>query len=118
MGAMHMALLGPDGLRDLAHRNLAACQCAKEILASTKGIELVHAAHHFNEFSIRVPGSAKDCLAYLDENGIIGGFDLTTWYPQYNDQILVTATDQTSLRDIEALSAQLAMWSMHQGVSA
>ena len=118
MGAMHMALLGPDGLRDLAHRNLAACQCAKEILASTKGIELVHAAHHFNEFAIRVPGSAKECLAYLDENGIIGGFDLTTGYPQYNDQILVTATDQTSLRDIEALSAQLAMWSMHQGVSA
>ena len=110
--------MGPDGLRDLAQRNLAACQRTKEILAATKGVEIVHAAFHFNEFAIRVPGSAKDCLDYLDDNGIIGGFDLTTWYPQFNDQILVTATDQTSLRDIEALSAQLAMWSMHQGVSA
>lgn len=118
MGAMHMALLGPDGLRDLAQRNLAACQRTKEILSTTKGIEIVHTAHHFNEFAIRVPGSAKDCLNYLDDNGIIGGFDLSTWYPESKDQILVTATDQTTLRDIEALSAQLAMWSMHQGVSA
>ena len=76
MGAMHMALLGPDGLRDLAHRNMMACQKAKEVLAQTPGVRVVHDAHHFNEFAIEVYGSAAECLAYLDSNGIIGGLDL------------------------------------------
>ena len=57
MGAMHMALLGPDGLRDLAHRNMMSCQKAKEILGATPGVRIVHDAHHFNEFAIEVQGS-------------------------------------------------------------
>ena len=118
MGAMHMALLGPDGLHDLAYRNAAACQRAKEVLGETPGVRLVHDAHHFNEFAIEVKGSAEDCLAYLDANGIIGGFDLTRWYPEVTNQILITTTDQTTVGEIEALSAQLSMWSTHAEVSA
>lgn len=113
-----MALLGPDGLRDLAHRNMMACQKAKEVLSETPGVRVVHDAHHFNEFAIEVQGSAADCLAYLDSNGIIGGLDLGRWYEGTTNQILVTATDQTTLLEIEALSAQLAMWSSHSGVNA
>lgn len=118
MGAMHMALLGPEGLHDLAYRNAAACQKAKETLADTPGVRIVHDASHFNEFAIEIEGSAEACLAYLDENGIIGGFDLGRWYPSITNQILITTTDQTTVQDIEALSAQLSMWASHQGVSA
>ena len=113
-----MALLGPDGLRDLAHRNMTACQKAKEVLAATPGVQLVHDAHHFNEFAIQVEGAASECLAYLDSNGIIGGLDLGRWYKDTTDQILVTTTDQTTLAEIEALSAQLSMWSSHSEVNA
>ena len=118
MGAMHMALLGPEGLHDLAYRNAAACQKAKEILVDTPGVRIVHNASHFNEFAIEIEGSAEACLAYLDGNGIIGGFDLGRWYPSITNQILITTTDQTTEQDIEALSAQLSMWTSHQGVSA
>ena len=118
MGAMHMALLGPDGLHDLAYRNAAACQKAKEVLVETPGVRIVHDAPHFNEFAIEIEGSAEACLAYLDDNGIIGGFDLGRWYPSITNQILITTTDQTTQQDIEALSAQLSMWTSHQGVSA
>ena len=118
MGAMHMALLGPDGLRDLAHRNMMACQKAKEVLSQTPGVQLVHSSVHFNEFAIEVQGAASECLAYLDSNGIIGGLDLGTWYDGITNQILITTTDQTSLDEIEALSAQLALWTKHGEVSA
>ena len=118
MGAMHMALLGPDGLRDLAHRNMTACQKAKEVLAATPGVRIVHDAHHFNEFAIEVQGSAAACLEYLDSNGIIGGLDLGRWYEGTTNQLLITTTDQTTLRDIESLSAQLALWAAHGEVSA
>ncbi len=118
MGAMHMALLGPDGLRDLAHRNMLACQRAKEALQDTPGVRLVHQSAHFNEFAIEVQGKAADCLAYLDANGITGGFDLSRWYPDTTNQILVTTTDQTTAADIDALCAQLSMWSVHGEVVA
>ena len=112
-----MALLGPDGLRDLAHRNMMACQKAKEVLAATPGVRIVHDAHHFNEFAIEVPGSAADCLTYLDSNGIIGGLDLNTWYEGTTNQLLITTTDQTTVGEIEALSAQLALWATHGEVT-
>ncbi|MCH1540890.1 MAG: aminomethyl-transferring glycine dehydrogenase subunit GcvPA [Candidatus Poseidonia sp.] len=118
MGAMHMALLGPDGLHDLAYRNAAACQKAKEILGATQGVSLVHDTSHFNEFAIRVPGTAASCLEYLDQSGIIGGFDLNRWYSDATNQILVTTTDQTSLQDIQTLSAHLTLWANHQEVEA
>ena len=113
-----MALLGPDGLRDLAYRNMLACQRAKEALQATPGVRLVHDSPHFNEFAIEVQGTAEDCLAYLDANGITGGFDLARWYPETSNQVLVTTTDQTTASDIDALCAQLALWSTHREVVA
>ena len=118
MGAMHMALLGPDGLRDLAHRNMMACQKAKEVLSQTPGVQLVHSSVHLNEIAIEVQGAASECLTNIDSNGIIGGLDLGTWYNDITNQILITTTDQTSLDEIEALSAQLALWTKHGEVSA
>ena len=53
---------------------------AKEVLSQTLGVKIVHDAHHFNEFAIAIPGSAAACLAYLDSNGIIGGWTSGRWY--------------------------------------
>ena len=97
---------------------MMACQKAKEVLSQTPGVRLVHPSPHFNEFAIEVQGAASECLAYLDSNGIIGGLDLGTWYNDITNQILITTTDQTSLDEIEALSAQLALWTKHGEVSA
>ncbi len=70
MGAMHMSLLGPEGLHDLAVRNMAACTLGKQKLSAVNGLTLPHASsHHFQEFVIELPGRASDCLAYLDSVG-------------------------------------------------
>lgn len=111
MGAMHMSLLGPEGLEELAIRNMAACTYAKQKLASIPGLSIVHEQQsHFNEFAIEVPDTGKNCLTYLEENGIIGGFDLSWWYPEQSNRLLLTFTDQTSSDDIERLSVSLESW--------
>ena len=119
MGAMHMALLGPEGVRDLAIRNMTACILAKQKLSeiSTIALPQLHSTH-FNEFIVELPGKASDCLAYLDGVGIIGGLDMARWYPERSNWILVTVTDQTKAEEIELLTAHLAVWSASQGVSA
>ncbi|MBT5392233.1 MAG: aminomethyl-transferring glycine dehydrogenase subunit GcvPA [Euryarchaeota archaeon] len=119
MGAMHMALLGPEGLHTLAVRNMTACLLAKQKLSEIGSIAIPHQNNnHFNEFVVELPGSSKDCLAHLDSVGIIGGFDLSAWYPERKNWLLVTFTDQTSATQIELLVAHLAVWASAQGVRA
>ena len=121
MGAMHMSLLGPEGLEKLAQRNMAACQLAKHKLSEIPTIAIPHKNNaHFNEFVIELPGSAADCISYLDTQGLIGGLDLSVWYPQRTNWLLVSFSDQTRATEIELLAAHLAVWSasLVQGVSA
>jgi glycine dehydrogenase subunit 1 len=120
MGAMHMALLGPEGLRHLANRNMAACQLAKEKLIQITTIALPHGMNpHYNELVVELPGPAIECLNYLEGQGLIGGFDLSEWYPKRRNWLLVSFTDQTKAAEIELLAAHLAVWSNSriQGVS-
>ena len=121
MGAMHMSLLGPEGLQKLAQRNMAACQLAKQKLSEIPTIAIPHAMNiHYNEFVIELPGAASDCIAYLDTQGLIGGYDLSNWYPQRRNWLLVSFSDQTKATEIELLTAHLAVWSasVSPGVSA
>jgi glycine dehydrogenase subunit 1 len=113
MGAMHMALLGPEGVAKLAGRNRAACHATKLALAEIEGLTLQHPeGEHYNEFVLQLPldRSAAAALGFLARREIIGGFDLGQWWPKRSSQLLVTATDQTTLSDIQALAAGLSAW--------
>ena len=111
MGAMHMSLLGPEGLKHLAIRNMAACTHLKREISS---IESIHQPHHqqahFNEFVVELPEQTSSCLAFLEQDGIVGGFNVSDWYPEKSNQMLLTVTDQTSKDDIDRLVQSLTTW--------
>ena len=112
MGAMHMALLGPEGLGTLARRNAGACAATKAALLSIDGVEAVHPnGAHFNEFTIRLPRPSADLLTFLDEEyNITGGLDLSQWWPNRENELLVCATDQIAMEDIEDLAEGIQDW--------
>jgi glycine dehydrogenase subunit 1 len=112
MGAMHMALLGPEGLGTLARRNAGACAVTKAALLSIDGVEAVHPnGAHFNEFAIRLPRPSADLLTFLDEEyEITGGLDLSQWWPGREHELLVCATDQIVTEDIEDLVEGIQDW--------
>ena len=100
---------------------MAACQLAKNKLSEIPTIALPHAMNsHYNEFVVELPGAASDCIAYLDTQGLIGGYDLSNWYTQRRNWLLVSFCDQTKAAEIELLAAHLAVWSasVTKGVSA
>ena len=85
---------------------------AKAKLGNIPTIALPHlSGYHYNEFVVELPGSASDCLDYLDTQGIIGGFDLSRWYPERKNWLLVSVTDQNSKAEIKLLAAHLEAWS-------
>jgi glycine dehydrogenase subunit 1 len=111
MGAMHMSLLGPEGLEHLAVRNMAACTQLKRQLSALESVELPYNQEsHFNEFVVELPASTSSCLDYLEGEGVVGGFDVSNWYPEKTNQMLLTVTDQTSQRDIDQLIQSLSNW--------
>jgi glycine dehydrogenase subunit 1 len=99
---------------------MAACQLAKQKLSEISTLIIPHVANcHYNEFVIELPGPASDCLSYLDTQGLIGGFDLSNWYPDKNNWLLVSFSDQTRAKDVDLLVAHLSVWSASiKGVSA
>ncbi|MED5487231.1 MAG: aminomethyl-transferring glycine dehydrogenase subunit GcvPA [Candidatus Thermoplasmatota archaeon] len=112
MGSMHMALLGPEGLESLAIRNAGACSAAKAAIFSIEGIESAHPnGFHFNEFVVKLPSEASKLLQYLDEEcDVTGGFDLSNWWPEYDNQLLICTTDQIDSEYIEQLAEGISKW--------
>ena len=108
MGAMHMSLLGPKGIEKLALRNFAARQLLEEKISEIDGVVIPYSeSNHYNEFVIRLPMNAQKALDWLDDNGIIGGIALSNWYSGRENDLLICATDQTTLHEIETFKLKL-----------
>ena len=106
-----MSLLGPEGLEHLAIRNMAACTQLERQIKTIESISLPYEQQsHFNEFVVELPATTSSCLSFLESQGVVGGFDVSDWYPEKTNQMLLTVTDQTSQKDIDRLVQSLSMW--------
>jgi glycine dehydrogenase subunit 1 len=57
------------------------------------GYELATAGPFFNEFVIRCPRPVREINERLLEGSIIGGLDLSRFYPGMEDRMLLCATE-------------------------
>ncbi|NUR90127.1 MAG: aminomethyl-transferring glycine dehydrogenase subunit GcvPA [Nonomuraea sp.] len=91
---VYLALMGPEGMREVGETILARTRYAMNALGD---LVLDRDAIHFREFAIRVP-SATALLDTLREQGIFGGvaLDETT--------VLVCVTERHSIDDIDRLA--------------
>ena len=107
--SIHMTLLGGTGLGKLARVNHARAQQAAKRLAQVPGVSLLNTAY-FNEFTLILPKDARDVVRALADRSVLGGVSLGRLYPGeagLANGLLVTATETTTLEDIEALAGAL-----------
>jgi len=110
---IHMSLLGPQGLKQTAiscHQNT---QLMVEKLAAIDGVEVVFDQPRFHEVVLRLNKSSKAVLNKLADQNILAGYDLSNVYslkdyPQFENCILVCATELRIAQDIEILATALA----------
>ena len=74
---IYMALLGKQGLREVARQNHAKASYAREQIAALPGFELTFGGPTFNEFVITCPGDAEELLARLEGEDILAGIPLS-----------------------------------------
>jgi glycine dehydrogenase subunit 1 len=105
---MHMALLGADGLEQVAAScNSNLCELTEKLMQSA-GVEALFNRPVFHEQVIRLPVNAQGVLASLAEHNTLGGYDLSKEYPELGDAVLVCATEKRTQDEIEMFAQQLS----------
>jgi glycine dehydrogenase subunit 1 len=106
---IHLSLLGETGLSRLARVNHAnACRLA-DALSAVPGVDVLNETF-FNEFTIRVPGSAAAVIERLAERGVLGGVPVSRLESGagLDDLIVVASTEVNTDEDRAAYAAALA----------
>ncbi len=101
--AVHMAALGPAGLREVAELSLQKAAYAREKITALSGFEPAFAGTHFKEFAVKLPGEVKRLNKILLEHKIIGGLDLSPFYPELGQSALFCVTETRTRAQIDAL---------------
>ena len=104
---IHTAMLGPDGLRELAELNLQLAHYAAAQLAQIPGVKMKFAAPFFNEFVLELSNDVEPVVKKMLDLGILAGLDLKSFYPKLDRHILVTVTEKKSKDDIDRLVSAL-----------
>ena len=107
----YLALLGPQGMRDLGETIMQRGAYARAKLAGIPGVTVpVFDAPHFKEFAVRFDAtslSVAEINTALRERGIYGGKDLTADFPDLGKAALFCVTEIHRQQDIDQLVAAL-----------
>jgi glycine dehydrogenase subunit 1 len=104
---VHLALLGKEGLREMAQQNISKAQFALAELQKIPGVRRAFDAPFFNEFTIELPRSVRLVNAHLLREKIVGPYVLGTAYPELTKHALVCVTETTTRAEIERFAAAL-----------
>ncbi|MBD3305002.1 aminomethyl-transferring glycine dehydrogenase subunit GcvPA [candidate division KSB3 bacterium] len=106
---IHLCILGKRGIKDVASQNFHKAEYAKKMITALDGYELLFSSPTFNEFAIKTPLTAELINQKLLEQKIIGGIDLTPFYPEFGDAMLFCVTEQHTKAEIDAFARCLKM---------
>ena len=107
---IHLSLLGEDGFRKLAALNHAHAVALADRLESVDGVEILSDTF-FNEFAIRLSGSAQEAVDALAARNILAGVPAARLYGRdagLGDVLLVAVSELTHDEDMDALCTGLA----------
>ena len=104
---IYTALLGATGLKSVASACHNNTRLLVEKLTAIQGVEQVFSRPYFHEVVIRIQAPVADVLRALEGYGILGGLDLSGYYPELGQTLLVCATETKTKADIENYAEQL-----------
>ena len=104
MATIFLTVYGREGIRELAEHNLAKAAYAAKTLAAGPAAQaelLFAGTPRFHEFVLRTEESPEDLNARLLDDKIIGGLDMSKWYPELGNATLWCATELTTREQVD-----------------
>jgi glycine dehydrogenase subunit 1 len=109
MATIFLTVYGKEGIRELAEHNLAKAAYAAEMLSGQPGAKLLFTgAPRFHEFVLQTQESPALWSPRLLENKIVGGIELSRWYPELRNATLWCATEMITRENIDNAARVLA----------
>jgi len=109
MATIFLTVYGKEGIRELAEHNLAKASYAAEALSSQPGAKLLFTgAPRFHEFVLQTEESPALWTKRLFDNKIVGGIELSRWYPELKNATLWCATEMVTRETIDKAAHVLA----------
>lgn len=102
---IYLSTMGKAGMIDVGNLNIHKSHYAMARLCEIDNIEPLFDKPFFNEFAIRFSGNCKiqDINKGLFESGIIGGLDLSRFYPDIDNAMLLCVTETKTKENIDKL---------------
>jgi glycine dehydrogenase subunit 1 len=111
MATIFLSVYGKEGIRELAEHNLAKANYAAQTLSSQPGAKLFFTgAPRFHEFVLQTEESPAQWNQRLMDAKIVGGIDLSRWYPELQNCTLWCATEIVTRANIDTAAKVLAAW--------
>ncbi|MBI2295332.1 MAG: aminomethyl-transferring glycine dehydrogenase subunit GcvPA [Betaproteobacteria bacterium] len=105
---IHMALLGPARLAEVARACHANTLMLASRLAAIRGVTRAFSGAIFHEAVMRLPTPVAPVLQALKAQGILGGLDLKRDYPELGHALLVCATETKNEEDLALYAGHVA----------
>jgi glycine dehydrogenase subunit 1 len=103
---VYLALMGRQGLRELAERNVELAHEAIDALEA-RGLRRRFSGPIFNEFALSLPHPVN-ALAWAEQRRILAGIALQPHYAELGDSILISVTEMNSSAELHRLAEVLA----------
>jgi len=101
--AIYLSLMGKTGLAETARANFYAAVNLKERIDSARKVSRLFDIPFFNEQLVRTEKSPAEINSQLAEKGVVGGLDVSRFYPDMTNCLLLTATETTRPEDLDIL---------------
>jgi glycine dehydrogenase subunit 1 len=98
---IHMALLGAEGLENVALNCHANTQQLVHKLTDLQGVDAVFANPVFHESVIRISAPMDEVMRALHAQNLLPGYALQDDYPELENCLLVCATETRTDEDID-----------------
>jgi len=109
--AVYLALLGPQGLKELGEACMTKAHYAVRLLAKIEGVKApIFSSPYFKEFTVNFDG-AKRSVSKVHEDmlfyGVHGGKNIAKEFPELGETALYCVTEINSKHDIDRLACVL-----------
>jgi glycine dehydrogenase subunit 1 len=104
---IYMAMVGAEGLRRVAAQSAHNTRVLRDALCAIDGVRQVFSSAFFHEVAVRVSKPAREVIEALATQGVLAGVAVGENYSDFDDVLLVCATECRTADDITRFAASL-----------
>jgi glycine dehydrogenase subunit 1 len=107
-GTVYLSLMGAEGLERVATTSMTRTEQLTQALTAIPGVRRAFSRPVFHETVLLMDRPVNAVLAALAKQDILGGLDMSEYYPELGNALLICATETKTQADIDAYARAMS----------